>query len=329
MKTNDRQLRRLVRFIDEVKKNKYPNAVKFSKLLTDQDLSFGTDLACCSKTIKRDIEYLKNSIGAPIEYDRSEHGYFLYMKDWTFPELSLGGDELFAELFVRHLSRDTVLPSLKEHLETGWDVQITSSPDKDTNISALNSVIYATGRNVAIDDEISKNILHAWKECHTVQATYKKNKQDVPFSRSLDIHALFLSERVWYCRAYCHTRDGYRNFALHKFTSVAILDEKFRRSKKVINELKNGKLFDLKTIKSVSVQCSPEIADYINDREWFPNQTTEILENNGLIVNIQDVPTQAVKSWVMSFSGDMEVLEPESLRKEIYQTSIKIMGKHK
>lgn len=328
MKTNDKQLRRLVRFIDEVKKGNYPNAIKFSKLLSDQDLTYGTDLSCCSKTIKRDIEYLKNTIGAPIDYDRSEHGYYLYMKDWALPELSLGGDELFAELFVRHLSKDTVLPSLKEHLETGWDVQITSSPDKDTNISALNSVIYATGRNVSIDDEISKIILHAWKECYTIEAVYKKNKQDKGFSRKLDIHALFLSERVWYCRAYCHTRSGFRNFAIHKFEAAKTLDSRFKRSKKVINEMKNGKLFDFKTIDSVTVSCSPDIADYINDREWFPNQNTEILKDGSLIVNLKNAPSQAVKSWIMSFSGEMEVIKPQSLRDEIYQASFKLMEKH-
>ena len=328
MRTNDRQLRRLVRFIDEVKKDKYPNAVKFSKMLSEHDKTYGTDLACCSKTIKRDIEYLKNTLGAPIEYDRSEHGYFLYMRDWSFPELSLGGEELFAELFVRHLSRDTVLPSLKEHLETGWDVQITSSPDKDTNISALSSVIYATGRNVAINEEISRDILHAWKECYTVEAVYLKNKQEEAFSRKLDIHALFLSERVWYCRAYCHTREGYRNFALHKFNSVSVTKEKFNRSKRVINELKSGKLFDFKTIKSISVLCSPDIAEYINDREWFPNQKTKLLKDGSLVVIIEEAPEQAVKSWVMSFSGKVEVIEPESLRNDILAAAQKLFEKH-
>lgn len=328
MRTNDRQLRRLVRFVDEVKKGSYPNAVKFSKMLTEQDLSLGTDLACCSKTIKRDIEYLKDTLGCPLEYDRSEHGYFLYMRDWAFPELSLGGEELFAELFVRHISRDTVLPSLKEHLETGWDVQITSSPDKDTNISALSSVIYATGRNVAIDEEVSRNILNAWKECIQVEAVYVKNKIEEPFPRKLDIHALFLSERVWYCRAYCHTREGFRNFALHRFTSVKLTDDKFKRSAKVINDLKEGKLFDIKTYESVSVLCDSSIAEYINDREWFPNQQSKLLKDGTLAVILKDVPQQAVKSWIMSFSGKVEVIEPVSLRSEIYQAATRLMQKH-
>ena len=329
MRSNDRQLRRLVRFIDEVKKNKYPNAVKFSQYLKQHDLTYGTDLGCCTKTIKRDIEYLKNTLGAPLVYDRSEHGYFLYMKDWTFPELSLGGDELFAELFVRHLSRETVLPSLKEHLETGWDVQITSSPDKDTNISALSSVIYATGRNISIDEEISKKILNAWKECFQIEAIYMKNKQAEKFTRKLDIHALFLSEKVWYCRAYCHTRGGYRNFALHKFTDIKLSQKKFRRSAKVINDLKKGKLFNFNTIKNVKALCDKEAAEYINDREWFPNQNTKIQKDGSLIITFKEAPEQAVKSWITSFNGQVEVLEPESLRNDIRAAAKKILDKHK
>ena len=36
------------------------------------------------RTIKRDIEFMRDRLGAPIEYDRKRRGYY-YAKTWSFP----------------------------------------------------------------------------------------------------------------------------------------------------------------------------------------------------------------------------------------------------
>ncbi len=327
MKSQDKQLRRIVRFIDEVKRDRYPNAKTFTQKLKDIDAIQGTDLAVCTKTIKRDIEYLKNSIGAPLEYDRSEHGYFLYMRDWTFPELALSGNELFAELFTRRISMQSVLPSLKEHLETGLDIQMTVGSTQDLNVSALNSVICATAKTVEVDNKISDILTDAWKNCVTVEVSYAKSKNETS-NRRIDIHALFLSDKVWYCRAYCHERRGWRNFSLHKFRSALKTDNKFVRSQKVINDLNEGNLFHYSTFPLVKIHCCPEVSDYISDREWFAQQTIDLQEDGSLIIAFANVPEQAVKSWIMSFSGQATVIEPISLRQDIFNAAQKMATQH-
>lgn len=328
MKSRDKQLRRVVRFIDEVKKGKYPNSKTFAKKLIDLDERHNTELAVCAKTIKRDISYLKNTLGAPLEYDRSEHGFYLYMEDWTFPELALSGNELFAELFTRQISMQSVLPSLKEHLETGLDVQMTVGSTEKINTSALNSVICATGKTVKVDDNISEIILEGWKNCKTLDTSYSKHKKDLSH-RKLDIHALFLSEKVWYCRAFCHEKKDFRNFAMHKFRSATVTPEKFTRSTKVITALKEGHIFNYKTIPKVEVKCSSAIADFISDREWFSNQFNINNDDGSLNIIFTDVPKQALKSWVMSFSGSVAILKPQSLRKEILEAAQKLLAEHK
>ena len=103
------------------------------------------------------------------------------MRDWTFPELALSGNELFAELFTRQISMQSVLPSLKEHLATGLDVQMTVGETEDVNVSALSSVIYATDKSVKVEEEISDTILEAWKSCITIDATYAKSRRRPEF----------------------------------------------------------------------------------------------------------------------------------------------------
>ncbi|MCM8535483.1 MAG: WYL domain-containing protein [Lentisphaeraceae bacterium] len=328
MKSRDKQLRRLIRFIGEVKKGNFPNAISFAKMLERESEHQELSLKCSSKTIKRDVEYLKSYYNAPLEYDPTEKGYFLYMPDWNFPEVALSGDELFAELFTRKISENSLLPCLKEHLETGNEVQLTVSDDDSVSSDILGSVICATGSVTQIDENISEKIIEAWKECQTVETSYRKTQRSEAESRKLDIHALFLSEKIWYCRAWCYKREDFRNFSLHKFLKVENTDSYFKRSKKVVEELKKGSFFNYKKLAKVTAVCSPKVADYVSDREWFQNQKSTFTENGELEISFTDVPELAIKSWVSSFNGEVRIIEPLSLRKEIFLAAQKLMKEH-
>ena len=203
------------------------------------------------------------------------------------------------------------------------------SDDEKFSQSILGSVICATGKIAKINEDVSQDIIHAWKECATIKAHYKKSSRLDAEARTLDIHALFLSDNIWYCRAYCHMRQDFRNFSLHKFTKVTSTENHFKRSAQVVQNLKKGSLFNYKNISKVSATCSVKVADYINDREWFPEQKTHFLENDALQIEFTNVPKLAIKSWVSSFNGEVKILTPESLKQEIYTAAKKLMEEHR
>ena len=328
MKQRDKQLQRLIYFVDEAKKGKYPNASQFVKHLKILDEKNGTSLACSTKTINRDIQYLSDELSAPIEYDPTEKGYYLWMKEWTFPELALGRDELFAELFTKQLSANSILPCLKEHLNSSSDIQMTAGESDDIDCSALGSVIHATGKVINIDTQISEQILTAWKSCFQVKSYYSKRSHEAPEERHIEIHALFLSNSVWYCHAYCHKRKAFRNFALHKFNDIQITKVKFQRSLKAVASLKKGQLFEFPTIQDITIHCDAEAADYIRDREWFDSQKIEDLEDGKLKVHFNEVPKDTFIWWILSFSGKLELISPLSLREEVKLAAQKLFEKH-
>ena len=140
-----------------------------------------------------------------------------------------------------------------------------------------------------VNEVVSEKLIEAWKEWLTAEASYKKSSRQDAESRRLDIHALFLSDNIWYCRAYCHTREAFSNFCLHKFTDITLSDTHFIRSAEVIQNLKNGSLFNTKNIYAVKALCEPSVADYINDREWFPKQQSHFHENGHLEIWLKSV----------------------------------------
>ena len=328
MKQRDKQLQRLLYFVDELKKEKYPNASSFVKLLQRLDELNETNLACSTKTINRDLDYLKDEIGAPVEYDPTAKGYYLWMKEWTFPELALGRDQLFAELFTKKISENTLLPCLKEQLQSSVEIQMTAGESDGLDCSALGSVIHATGKTIAVDLSISEKILDAWKTCHQVKAFYKKRNEQEAEERLLEIHALFLSNSIWYCHAYCHKRQQFRSFAMHKFTEITVLKERFTRSKEVIESLKGGHYFDFPMAKDISVRCEASAADSIQDREWFETQSIKTLPNSQLEIHFDEAPRKALLWWVLSFGGELELIAPQELRDEVKKMAGKLLRSH-
>ena len=94
MPVNKKQLLRMIKLIALLKRNSYPNATSFVKILREADLMENLNLACTERTLMRDIATLKCDFKAPIEFDRDHNVYFLMRPDWEFQAPPLADDAL-------------------------------------------------------------------------------------------------------------------------------------------------------------------------------------------------------------------------------------------
>jgi predicted DNA-binding transcriptional regulator YafY len=78
-------LRRLVALDEMVRKGTFPNAS-----------SAALDLEVHPRTIARDLEFLRDSWGAPLEFSRSKNGYFYRDVDYQLPLHRFSEGELVA-----------------------------------------------------------------------------------------------------------------------------------------------------------------------------------------------------------------------------------------
>lgn len=67
------QMARIVAFDSLVREGKYPNAQNFS-----------VDYEVSSRTVMRDVDYLRYQLDAPLEYDQHRRGFY-YAEDWDLP----------------------------------------------------------------------------------------------------------------------------------------------------------------------------------------------------------------------------------------------------
>ena len=83
------QFRRLQDILDRIRKDNAIGAFPSCTVFAD---AFGVS----RHTVLRDLDFLRDEWGAPIEYDASRKGYYLSDPAWTVPAVKLDRREVFA-----------------------------------------------------------------------------------------------------------------------------------------------------------------------------------------------------------------------------------------
>lgn len=276
------------------------------------------------RTIERDIEKLRDFFGAPIEYDHYKKGYY-YLEPFELPHVKLTEGEALALVFSQHLFSQYKVTSFDSQLKTAIDKLYGMLPD--TISLDLNSVSELISFDVkpprGEEDRLSntyEKLLQVISKRTTVTIEYYTAYRDETTVRDVDPYHLRYHHGAWYLIGYCHNRDCVRVFAIDRIISC--------------ND--TGNTFDFPTDFSlgaflqhsfgieigsepveVKVRFDSYQARFMREMLLHPSQEIQELDDEGIIIKMKIGGLGEVKRWVLSFGRHAEVLEPESLRKEI------------
>jgi proteasome accessory factor B len=284
--------------------------------------------AVCHRTLQRDMDVLRLRYGAPVEFDWARRGYYLTDPEWTFPLDGLRGELLYASLLGGTLSAKLMPPPLGMDLEQAMRVQLTAAEPDEIDAELLAAVVFATGAAPRIDPKVFDAVHQAWRQRRRLRTEYEGSGDRPAARRDIDVHALFLSQGAWYARAYCHLRKAPRSLAIHRIRNAMLLDTTFKRDRAVIAEVRNGRVFDYERVKDIVLDCSPEKARVIGEREWFPGQRMERLPDGRLRLHLPEAPRPDLVYWVMSYCGHLTVRSPRGLVEEIRKAGERIAQQH-
>jgi predicted DNA-binding transcriptional regulator YafY len=126
-------------------------------------------------------------------------------------------------------------------------------------------------------------------------------------------------EETFYLIGYCELRKGIRIFAVDRIERIVLLDDSF--------EIPDG--FDAETYLHASfgvfqgepvkvrIRFSAKAAGYVKEKRWHPSQTLSSETNGDLIFTAEVAGIEEIKRWVMTWGSAAQVVEPESLCREI------------
>jgi predicted DNA-binding transcriptional regulator YafY len=317
MKNSRPPLIRIQHIDEQLRQRKYPNCSQVAKYFEVH-----------SKSIQRDIEYMRDVLHAPIEYDEHKHGYY-YTKNWFFlPSAFLAEQEAEALMVTRKVLSQYQGTPYYEEVSRALDKVLQYLPNTFSADQLRDVYSFEQPSSSANDTELFRQIDQAIKDRLSVKITYHAPSSGEVSMRTVRPYRLHYSNvaSTWYLIGYCELRRDMRTFVVGRISELEVGKTHFEIPENFSIDQYLSKAFDLtygKTEHEVEIRFSPYQAQWIREHRWHASQEIEEQEDGGLILKMRVAALDAVRRWVMRYGADAEVLKPGALRKmmadEVYR----------
>jgi len=310
-------------FIDAaIRKGGFPNATILAR---DWAERIGSGRPVDRKTVQRDIDYLRDMYGAPIQFSRKENGFYYADKTWTMPSLRLTEGELLTLLLSRQMGKMYDGTPLEESL-TALFVKLRAALSEHVDADPLvlgQQFSFHHHPSRPICQDIWTDIFKSIREKRIMNLRYFGLNDAEASVRDVEPVHLANVDDDWYLVAYCLASDDWRHFSVSRIESAQVREKRF--------EPRNG--FDADQyfadrfgkfiarpgaeLHKVVIRFSRDAAPRVRERVWHAKQSLKE-EKNGEITLTLPLPSMIeAKRFCLGWGKEATVLAPKTLREEI------------
>ena len=311
--------------------------VSFDQLLSELEVS--------PATLKRDLQYLRDRMDAPIVYARDENVYRFAdgagAGNGAGPGRVAGGKS--HELPGVWFSEKEIRALLTMHqLIAGLDDGGVLGRHLQPLLDKLHGMLGASGdeaqalmRRVRIVNPARRPVPSRFFE-EAVSAVLNRRRLTIGYytrskrsesERVLSPQRLLHYRNTWYLDAWCHASEGLRRFALDAVRSAKVLDEPARElpMAQVEAELDRGYgIFGGARPRTATLLFTADAAQWVAQEEWHPQQELKLQADGSLRMKLPYTePTELVMD-VLRHGPNVRVLAPaelvEQVRTQLEQT---------
>jgi predicted DNA-binding transcriptional regulator YafY len=279
----------------------------------------------------REIEFMRLFLGAPIEYSGERNGYFYTDDNFQFPGLWVSEEEIVSLVVSRRLA--AALPN--RDLKRKFDLFLRKiSKDMDLDLLRLeNKISLKNVRYYRVDPTVFQAVLLALVRERQLAITYASGYAGQVTRRTVDPRHLLVYMGNWHLIAWCHRRQGIRDFLLSRMKAAEMLPDPIAdpaRSEAIREKIEKryGIFFDGPE-RRVVLRFSPSSAHLVRDQVWFPGQECEDLPDGRLVLKFPVADFREVIRDILPFAAEVEVLEPPELRRLIAETIARMAGMYR
>jgi predicted DNA-binding transcriptional regulator YafY len=304
----DRPLwRRLQAIHHEIKDGRHPNTSSLAR-----------QLAVSSKTVQRDIDYLRDELQAPIEFRREENGYAYARKDYVLPFLPIDGQDLFsigvAAQVMALLGGTPIAQSLAscyERLARLMPPGVRVAPEIVREKLTLRAAAFRPVR-----EETWQAVADSFQKGVALSVRYRHPGEEPGEPRILKPYALVLAGRDWMVLA--DDSGKIKNFYLARIESAQTTGERyaiprdfdadafFRHTFGIFVGGK-GAPFRLR------VRFSPEASGEVREMVWHPKQKIEAGAGGEAILELPAESLREARRFILTYGRDAQALSPTEL----------------
>jgi predicted DNA-binding transcriptional regulator YafY len=284
---------------------------------------FLDELGVSRATFKRDLEYMRDRLNAPIEWDRERRGY-RFVGDagdanrYELPGLWFNASEIHALLTMQHLLADLqpgLLGPQVKPLLARLRALLGSGEHSAEEVERRVRIIHLGARALALPQfELVASAVLDRRRLHIAYVSRSSNERT---ERDISPQRLVHYRENWYCDAWCHLREDVRSFAVDAIQSAQLLDQKAKSvpDRDLDEVLAAGYgIFSGRKTTLAKLRFSPERARWVSFEQWHPQQKGRLEQDGSYVLELPFSDHRELAMDILRHGPHVEVLEPPSLR---------------
>ena len=302
-----------------------------SQLPTSKSLAqvFGVS----SKTIQRDIRFMKEVWGVPVHYNSSLGGYEYYEGVIDFPAVKLNEEEIFAFLITRNSIEKYKGTSVEDPLKKLYD-KFASQMGMlvSERIKKIQEYVsFRTAGWSVLDYKSVEKISEACRDNKQISFTYnypwkgKQKKQKIK-----PVH-IVNHDNAWYVFTLSDKKNIFPAYSLSRMSAIKVHVTTFPEVKFSIEEYMKDSfgIFRGNETHKVKVKFDSFSAPFILERKWNDSQKIKRNKDGSIDFSITVNSLIEVKGWILNWGEHAEVLGPTELVLDMKKELKKMLKKYK
>ena len=312
-------LERMMRIHEAIHSGRHPNAT-----------TLAAEMEVSTKTIHRDVEFMRDRLELPLEYDALKHGYRYTEEVGSFPTLQITEGELFALLVAEKALQQYRGTNFEKPLVSAFKKMAAALPDTiSLNLADWEQTIsFRTSAEPILNLEVFDTLAKATAQHRQLQITYRKAGSKRTEPRVVDPYHLANINGEWFLFAHDHLRQDIRTFAPTRIQAVTPTGRTFQRPQKFSLEKRLRDSFGVhsgEAAHDVVLRFDEFAAEYIREKRWHPSQHLTELKDGGVELRLRLSSLGEIQRWILGWGGRAVVLQPPELAGLVREAAQKIL----
>lgn len=279
-------------------------------------------------TFKRDIEYMRDRLGAPIVWQREINAY-VYDREgddqnFQLPGLWFNTAEIHALMTMDALLGNLQQGLLSQHikpLRTRIKTLLVQGDYAGNEVAKRIKVLTVAAKTYK--SEYFQALNQALFSRKRILIKHYNRRTDSITEREVSPQRLTFYRDNWYLDAWCHQKKALRSFAIDAMKNVVLSN---RQAKEIENSYLDEQLasgygiFSGSKVARALLKFTPLRARWVSKEQWHPNQKTYFDDQGFYYLEIPfSSPTELIMD-ILKYGADVEVIRPKSLRQKVVQS---------
>ena len=289
------------------------------------------ELEVSRATVKRDLEYMRDRLGAPIVWDRALGGYrYEEGERFSLPGLWFNASEVHALLTMEHLLSNLQPGLLGPHIQPLRRRIRNLLEQGDHSAGEIARRIRITRlAERPVDPAVFETIASGLLQRRRLLLHHHHRGRDETIPREVSPQRLVHYRDNWYLDAWCHLRKGLRSFAVDAIEGVEPLEKPAREVPEAeLDEVVRAGygIFSGKQTRKAVLRFSREASRWVSRERWHSEQEGRFDEAGRYLLTVPYSGDTELVMDILRHGPEVEVLEPGELREKVRRAHCRACG---